>query len=196
MRLVLVMMAFAIPAAAQPKTTLEMRYLRGENLHIANQGGAINWHDEMTLKLELLAGGKLTGKETGKAREHNLYENNSTSEEVYTWTHTWSGTWKRSGDALALDVVLDARVCTHTKQYGNGPLDQLPCGTVTKQIQLACASRQVEIGLGKPTQKRDVWQCLPKGTPSMDRTPTPWTFARIGCVKTLGGRSRFSYEKC
>jgi hypothetical protein len=182
----------SLPASAAP---LEMRYLRSENLHIANQGGAINWFDETTLTLDLKSDGTLVGREAGKSREHNLYDS-YTTEELQTWTQQWSGRWKQSGATLALDVVLGARTCTHTKQASDGKPEQLTCKTVTPKIHLDCTTTQVTLRTASQTpDKRDVWQCVPAGTVELDRTPTPWTFGKTSCVKTLGGRG-FSYERC
>jgi hypothetical protein len=199
MRLALCSLLVALPVAAQPKpTVLEMRHLRSENLHIANQGGAMNWLEDLTLVLELHPGGKLVGRETGKHRKHDLYVNPTwTSEDLQTWTHRWSGTWKQTGAALALEVVLDDRKCAHTKTRSGEPTQQLACGAVTKRITFACTTETV--ALMTPTAakaNRDVWQCRPSGTVDLDRTPYVWTFAKAGCVKTLGGRTGFSYEPC
>lgn len=184
----------SLPASAAP---LEMRYLRSENLHIANQGGAINWFDEVTLTLDLKSNGTLAGREAGKSREHNLYDR-YTTKEVQEWTHTWSGRWKQTGATLALDLVLDKRTCTHTKQVSDGKLEQLACKVVTPKIHFDCTTTQVALQTPSPTpDKREVWQCIPAGAGKveLDRTPTPWTFSKTSCVKLLGGRS-LSYERC
>ncbi len=191
MRALILLLVPAIASAAP----LEMRYLRSENLHIANQGGAINWFDEMTLTLDLKSNGTLVGRETGKSREHNLYAR-YTTEELQSWTQQWSGTWKQSGATLALEVVLGTRTCSHTKKPSDGKLEQLTCKTVTPKIHFDCTSTQVTLQTPSPTpDKREVWQCQPAGTVELDRTPRPWTFGKTSCVKTLGGRG-FSYERC
>ena len=159
MRLVLLSLFLALPASA---ATLEMRYLRSENLHIANQRGAINWHDELTLTLDLQATGNLVGRESGRTREYNLYVRGTssyTTEEIRQWTHHWSGTWKQTGSKLALDVVLDDRKCSHTKKPSNGKIEQLACGKVSPKIHFDCRSTQVTL-MGPPASpvKRDVWQ--------------------------------------
>jgi len=79
----------------------------------------INWFDETTLTLDLKSDGTLVGREAGTSREHNLYDR-YTTEELQTWTQQWSGRWKQSGTTLALDVVLGARTCTHTKKVSDG----------------------------------------------------------------------------
>ncbi len=197
MRLALAVMLFALPAQAAP---LEMRYLRSENLHIANQGGAINWLDEVKLVLDLAPDGTLTGVETGKTRKHDLYRNNWTAEDVQRWTNRWSGTWKQTTTALDLDVGLESRSCTHTKTRSGEKPQQLACGAVAKLIHFTCTTEKVPLlaptpaGGMRPTH--EVWQCRPTGTVALDRTPTPWTFAKTGCVKTLGGRRGFGYETC
>src|SRR5687767_5513709 len=97
MRFALVLVAAVSTASAQSTQNLEMRYLRSDNLHIANQRGAINWFEEVTLQLELHASNKLVATEIGKQREHNLIvrgSSNSTTEDLQQWTHKWSGTWK------------------------------------------------------------------------------------------------------
>jgi len=200
MRFALVLLATST-AAAQPTRNLEMRYLRSENLHIANQGGAMNWFDEVTLRLELRANGKLAGAETGKQRKHDLHVRGSssyTTEDLQRWTHKWSGTWKQSGAALALDVVLDSRTCTRVKTSSDAPSETKTCGTVTKQIHFDCTSEQISVYLTGRAAKvtRDIWQCLPAGTVDLDRTPTSWVFGKTSCVKRLGGMSGMSYESC
>lgn len=191
------LLLIAVPASAAP---LEMRYLRSENLHIANQGGAMNWHDEVTLTLDLQSTGKLIGRETGRVRKHDLHVRGSssyTTEDVQQWTHKWSGTWKQAGAKLALDVVLDSRTCTHVENSSDAPTEKKTCGTVSKQIHFDCTAEQVTLR-SPPTApiKRAVWQCLPAGTVELDRTPTPWTFGKTSCVKVLGGRSGLAYESC
>jgi hypothetical protein len=184
-------------AAAAP---LEMRYLRAENLHIANQGGAMNWHDEITLTLDLQPTGKLVGRETGRVRKHDLHvlgTSSYTTEDLQQWTHRWRGTWKQTGAQLALDVVLDSRACTRVTNSSDAPTEKKTCGTVSKQIHFDCTTEQITL-MSPPTApiKRDVWQCLPSGTVDLDRTPTPWTFGKTSCVKVLGGRSGLEYDRC
>ena len=68
---------------------------------------------------------------------------------------------------------------------------------MTKQIHFDCTSEQISVYLTGRAAKatRDIWQCSPAGTVDLDRTPTPWTFGKTGCVTTLGGRG-LSYEPC
>lgn len=193
MRWWLLTICVSAPASAAP---LEMRYLKSENLHIANQGGAISWHDEVTLTLDLAPSGKLAGSERGTARQHDLYDTYTTDDEQ-TWTHRWSGTWKRAGDTLALDVVLDARTCTRTKQTTGASPQPLPCGKVSGKLHLDCTTRSVTLRApGARDDKRLVWECTPAGAVELDRTPRPWVFGKSRCVKMLGGRGGVAYEPC
>jgi hypothetical protein len=185
-------------AAANPgKYAFE--YTDGETIHIANQGGAINRHRQVRVSLELTADGKLAGSERGKWRLHNLYERYST-DETSEWTHTWGGTWTLAGPSLRLDLVLEARQCTRSKKMSDGPVEPIPCGKVSKQIQLACTSEDVTIttGTGPRATKRKhpAWQCVAAAGVELDKTPSLWMLGKSECIRMSGGPGGPGYELC
>lgn len=197
MRSVVLVLVLGSVAQAAP---LKLQWVSGENIHIANQGGAINRHRDVTITLDLGTHGKAKVVDTGTWRDHNLYPNNSTTEDKVVWTNTWSGTWKQTGDKLALTLTLADRKCTATKTYDRGKPELQTCRTVTKQIKFACTTTFVTVEswtgttLNKPTLA--AWQCLPEGTAELADTPTGWTFGKTTCIRTLEGLRRTRYEPC
>jgi hypothetical protein len=191
----------ACPAAfAQPKpVSLAMNYEVGENIHIANQGGAINRHMKIELRVQLEANGKVIATDKGTSREHNLYNNWSTDDDQ-TWTVNWRGTYKQTGDTLALDLVLVDRKCKHTKASTGAPIETLPCRDVSKQIHFDCKSTQVAmpgpINANGVKPSRDAWQCQAPHTAELDFTPRTWTLGKTSCIKVLGGRGGTHYDAC
>jgi hypothetical protein len=201
MRLSFALVLIATTGAAQPKPpVLAMDYVVGENIHIANQGGAINRHLKVEIRVELRKDNKVAATDVGDSREHNLY-NNFTTDETQQWTNTWSGTWKQTATALSLDLVLANRTCTHTKDTSGGTVEKLPCRAVSKQIRFDCKTEQLSLRAPTPATgvkpTREVWQCLPAvATADFDLTPRTWSLGKTACVKVLGGRGGLLYESC
>jgi hypothetical protein len=198
----LALCAWPTSASAGP-TKLSAQWTRGESIHLAGQRGAINRRASIKLGLELLAGGKLKGADTGSISEHNLYETFSTTEAT-SWTNTWSGAWTIRGTAaqpeLVLDLVLDARRCTRTKTTSGAAPEQLACEAVSKQIQLACTTEQIDVGdpaapARKPARE-GAWRCAPTGAADLADTPSTWVLGKSTCLQANGGRGGTSYQRC
>jgi hypothetical protein len=204
-RLALISIAIcAWPALAEAGTTrLTMQWVNGENIHLADQRGAINRHADIKIELELRDGGKLAGKDGGTSSEHNLYESYTTDEES-TWKNTWSGTWTMRGPAaareLVLDLALDARACTRTRRETGVAPKTSACGPVSKQVQLACTTEQITVetwtGTKRSVARHAAWRCAPSGTVDLDETPRVWVLGKSTCLQTAGGRGGPSYQRC
>jgi len=220
-RLALVSIAIcAWPALAEAgPTRLSMRWVNGENIHLAGQRGAINRRADIKIELELRADGKLAGSDAGTTSEHNLYERYSTDEES-TWKNTWSGTWTTRGPAaareLVLDLVLDSRACTRTRRETGVAPQTSACDLVSKQVQLACTTEQITVettagatagakagttagataGTKQSQSRHEAWQCAPTGTVDLDETPRVWVLGKSTCLQTAGGRGGPRYQRC
>lgn len=191
--------ACAWPALASAgPTRLAMQWVRGDSVHLAGRGGAINRRDSVKLELALEAGGRIRGTDTGTTSEHNLYETFSTTEEA-RWTNTWSGAWTMRGAALRLELVLDARKCTRTKTSTGAPPEQLACGAVSKQVAMECELAQItveEAGAARKATRHEAWRCTPAGAADLDETPSTWVLGKAVCLQTIGGRGGPSYQRC
>src|SRR5687768_5089369 len=155
-RPLLIVLALAGIADADKLTT---KYVDGENIHIAGNGGAINRHRAVTIALDLHANAKAKAIDSGSDRDHHLYADGGTTEEKVVWTNTWSGTWKKTGATLVVALKLDDRKCTKTKTYNRGAPATEPCRTITKQLELACTSETIDVETGRATTKRPAWRC-------------------------------------
>lgn len=200
--LTLALCAWPAAAGAGP-TKLSAQWTRGENIHLAGQRGAINRRARIDLALELLPGGKLRGSDAGSVSEHNLYETYSTDEST-TWTNTWTGAWAARGTAarpeLVLDLVLSARRCTRAKTTSDAAPEQLACGAVSKQVQLACTAAQVAVeDPAAPARKpapTPAWRCAPTSAADLADTPAVWVIGQAACLQTIGGRGGPVYRRC
>lgn len=190
--------AWGAPASAGP-TRLSMRWVNGENIHLAGQRGAINRRAAIELELKLAAGGKLEVADTGTTSEHNLYDTFSTTEES-SWTNAWRGTWAMRGPTLQLDLVLDARACTRTRRATGAAPQTLPCAPVDKQVRLACTTARIAVddlaGAARKPAHHEAWRCSPTAAAELGETPTIWVLGKTTCLETAGGRGGPRYQRC
>lgn len=199
----IVVCAWPALAGAGP-TRLSMQWVNGENIHLAGQRGAINRRADKKIALELQAGGKLRGSDTGTTSDHNLYEDGSSTTEESTWTNTWSGTWAMRGPAAArellLELVLDGRACTRTRRENRAAPQAIACGPVSKQVRLACTTEQIEIdestGAKKKVTRHAAWRCAPDAAVDLAETPRGWVLGKATCLQTAGGRGGPTYQRC
>jgi hypothetical protein len=179
-----------LPADAQPApATLRMQYVQGETLHIANQGGAINRHDEATVVIDLKPGYRLAVSDTGSRREHNLYKRFSTDEKR-AWTTRWTGTWRLDRGDLVLELVRAAEQCASTKAMDRGPPEVLACRPSAARLQLRCRAEVVPLD---DKSRRAVWRC--PTDPGLGES-LPWVVGRPGCVRMIGSRRGDSFTPC
>jgi len=188
-----------------PPQELTAQFADGSNIHLAGHAGAINRRSQITMKLRLLAGQKLTAEDGGTRYENNLYPSYSTQEQT-EWKNRWTGTWKASGDHLQLDLTLADRTCSAWKAYSDaGKKEKQPCAAVTKTLRLECQSEVITVeergpaaAAAAPPGKQSAWLCTLASTGSLGETPLPWVFGTSGCIRTVplpfGGRR--SYQPC
>jgi hypothetical protein len=183
-----------IPAIASADTHA-MHYVRGEAIHIANQGGAINRNDDARVEVSVV-GDKIVVTDTGTFQEHNLYPTYS-RDDTTTWANTWTGTYKISGDAMRAELVLKDRKCSKTKSYSDAAGQTSPCDPIDKKLELRCTfeSTALETPPGKPKQVEKLWTCSTEA--KLGTTPLPWVFGgKPACIEAVGGRTGMTYRRC
>jgi len=116
----------ACSASTAAADRLVMKETESDNIHIANQGGAINTRADITITVDLLAGGKAKVIATGTRSEHNLYSNFSTDEES-KWTTAWTGTWTTGAGTMKIDLAVASDTCSHTKTSSGQAAETLAC---------------------------------------------------------------------
>ncbi len=198
-----IVLVLATSAAADPNPTrLSMKRIEGTNLHIANQGGAINWRADIGVTIDLQPDQKLAMTAKGTRGEHNLYggpSSRSTDEDT-AWTTRWSGTWAIANGKLGLDLTLVDRTCKSEKKmtefdatkgvWLNYTPEVLPCKTASKRTRLECTAEKLEL---RPTgtgagQKVDAWRCNAKTSSDLAETPSQLVFGKTACIQTSGGK--------
>jgi hypothetical protein len=188
-------MVMCVPVvAAAGKHT--MHWIHAETIHIANQGGAINRHDEATIAVDLLANDKIAITDAGTRNLHNLYKTYS-SDDTTTWANVWIGTYKISGDVMHAELTLKDRKCSKTKSYSDAAGKTEPCDPIDKAIKLHCAFHEIPLQTdpGKPADAPMLWSC--QSDEKLGETPMPWVFGGTPvCIEADAGRSGTSYRRC
>lgn len=188
-------------AAADRKesATHSMQWEEGQNIHIANQGGAINRRRHIQLEVEVFSSNKVLVSESGSRSEHNLYRDYS-SDESTKWFNIWQGKWSFSGEKLELELTLKDRKCTHQKKWSDAAAETLPCEAVSKQLAVSCTLSQVmtEDASGSSVVRGlvPVWICEPSAPAELADLPSRWVLGKASCVKVLPGHRGFSYQRC
>lgn len=185
-----------------------MHWTEGINIHIGNQEGAINRRGNVMVSVELLAGNRLRGYDSGTRSEHNLFRNYSTNEEA-TWKNHWSGSWVLAGSSLRLDLRLDSRECKKTKTATGVAPETLKCQTPSSKLRMECSTQHIELEFytGPPeaqerkVSKQEVWACSPADSAELGETPSRWVLTKdISCVQVnpgIGpGRGGPTYQTC
>ncbi len=198
--LILVCLVPALAAAdAKESATHAMQWEEGQNIHIANQGGAMNRHRHVQLSVEVFSSHKVLVSESGSRSEHNLYRNYS-SDESTKWSSIWQGRWSLNGEQMELDLQLWNRQCTHQKKWSDAAAETLPCEAVSKHLAVSCTLSQVVIGdAGGPSAVRGsvpVWICTPSDSAELADLPSRWVLGKASCVKVLAGHREVSYQRC
>jgi hypothetical protein len=168
--------------------TLAMKRIESENIHLANNQGAVNRNGDIRVDVELIAPDKLKVSSAGKRSDHNLYTSFST-DEVVEWKTAWTGTWTKRAGALELQLVLATDTCTHTKQSSGAPLETITCEPATKNAVVACTPETVALdaAAGAKPASRSAWHCT-ASSGSLGETVEQWVLGAPGCLKSLGGR--------
>lgn len=172
-----------------------MHYVRDETIHIANQGGAINRHDDARVDVSMV-GDKLVVTDTGTFKEHNLYPTYSTDDET-TWANTWTGKFEISGDSMRAELTLKDRKCSKTKKYSDAAGKTEPCDPIDKVIKLHCAFHEIllETPPGKPQDVEMLWSC--QADEELGNTPLPWVFGgKPACIQAVADRGGTIYKRC
>ena len=186
MKALILIAGLAAPAVADSKqsATHTMKWIDAQNIHIANQGGAIHHDAQITIEVEVFSSWKAIVSETGKRSANNLYKTYSI-EDTTTWSNIWTGTWSLSGDTMKLALSQYKHACEHAKSYSDHPGKTItPCDPVDTQIEMTCAL--VEVALETKAKVR-TWTCTPIGTPKLGETPSRWVLGKASCVQLAGG---------
>jgi hypothetical protein len=193
-RALILLAILATPAAAE---RLTMRQADATNLHIANQGGAINWREDTTITLDLLAKGRTELVSKGTRSESNLYVQGTTSwttKTEKTWTTTWKGTWKIAKGMLSLELDLDKDACSATRD-DSGAITQETCRAATKRAILSCTTTAIEVQ--HVAKKVASWSCSPAAGSTLGESPSSFVFGKDRCLERSSGKmTANSYKPC
>jgi hypothetical protein len=197
----LLMVAATSTALADPAPRkLEARYLDGTNVHIANQGGAINRHTDVAIVVELRADGTLVATSTGTHRHGNLYPGPSSrsTEDTTKWRTAWSGRWSESAAALTLDLARATASCARgetTREFDAANRRWVvyqptvrPCRTGAAKVRLTCTS--LAVAVDDPAATIPAWRCSPATATELGETPSPWVLGTTACIESGVRRCR------
>ena len=181
MKLALGIVAILTTTAAAAPQTLRMQWRETSDVHIAEQAGAINHRQSIGITVKLLDGGKATASDDGSIVENNLYRDYYTTETT-AWSNRWRGTWTLAKGTLVLELALDKRTCTKTKEHSDAKAEQLTCDAVDRAVKFQCTTTlvAVEDDAGKRT-KVATWQCTTDA--ELADTPATWTLGKRICVR-------------
>jgi hypothetical protein len=192
---ILAISALAPAAAAPAPRVLKMRHVDGTTVHLAGDGGAIQWSAEVTVQVELAADGTVTATASGWRKEHNLYATpggrSYNTDDTTQLTITWTGTWKTARGGLLLDLALGGETCTRTKTSDGAPPEALACRAASPAIKLACPTSSVTLG----KTKVEVWNCAIQ-VGDLGESPS-WLLGKTSCIQTSAGHmGRTTFSKC
>lgn len=183
----------ALVAGAASAGPLEGQYVVADNIHLANQAGAINRRVSIVLTLNLEPG-RATLDETGTSSDHNLYADYATEDDE-TWANAWRGTWKRAGGGVHVKLARTKQRCTRVYKQTGAQDEARPCRTTPTQLELDCTSDRVRLGLGgKQRATREVWRCT--ASADLGLTPRVFVVGKSACVRMQGGKAGLSYDAC
>src|SRR5690349_15862222 len=95
--------AMCVPVVALADPDHVMHWVRGEAIHLANQGGAIHRNDEARIEVTFVSSSNIVVIDNGSKKEHD---------HVTTWANVWTGTYKISGDEMRAELSLKDRKCS------------------------------------------------------------------------------------
>jgi hypothetical protein len=216
--LVLVLLHVPMAAAAPASMRLTMKQTDATNVHMADEGGAINSQTAIAIDVELRADRTLAGSVAGVRSEHNLYPGPSSrsTDDKTGWTTHWKGTWSRTSDELELVLELVDQTCNHaetTTEYDAArgvwvhyTPEPKPCSTAGKHARLSCTTEQIELdedvdddasqasAKAKPVA---AWLCAAQTPSDLGNSPAEWTLGKTTCIEVLGGHmTGRSYRAC
>jgi hypothetical protein len=176
---------------------LTMRQVDSTNVHMANQRGAINSREDITITVDLGAKGRLDVVSKGMRGEHNLDVINGTNyntDEKTTWTTTWNGTWTITKGALALDLALVKDTCSAVREE-QGTKTVKTCRAARKNALIRCTSTSVAIEGAK--KKAAAWQCGSDDPRDVGESPQTWWLGKDRCIEVHAGRMMaMSFAPC
>jgi hypothetical protein len=180
---------------------LVMKQVDATSLHMANNAGAENWRDDITIAVDLGDKGKVTASSTGTRRESDL-DASSTANRLTVdetkWTTTWSGTWSRDQDKLVLELTRASDTCASTRTLDDYAPEKRTCAAAAKHAKVTCTSAQVTVDNDdKPPRTVDAWSCSPADADSLGETVSGWTLGKTECLQRMGGHMHsYSYAVC
>jgi hypothetical protein len=188
-------LALAPPAAAE---VLTMRVFDATNLHMADQRGARNWSQDITVTVDLGAKGRASVAVKGKRRDHSMdvFDGRSyNTDDVTTWTTSWKGTYKRTKDSLVLDLALGKDTCTAVRDE-EGTQTTKTCKAARNAV-MRCTSTTVDLEIGTKKQSVAAWQCASDDTRDVGESPATWWLGKNRCIEVHAGRmSPLSFGAC
>ncbi|MFT3693333.1 MAG: hypothetical protein QM831_09355 [Kofleriaceae bacterium] len=180
----------AAPALAEK---LSLQRMSAESLHIANNEGAINTDDELSITIDLADKHRVDIIAVGSSKLHNLYRNGRNTDDDIAWTTTWKGTFTRTAKSLAFDLELLKHDCQAQRTENDSAPEPRTCKTPTKHAKVSCLLDSVEID----QKKVAAWRCSPDDKSDLAETQASWLLGKATCIKTLGGHhSPESFELC
>jgi hypothetical protein len=175
---------------------LVMKETESDNIHIANHQGAINRRADITITVDLSAGGKAKVIATGTRSEHNLFDNFSTDEDT-KWTTTWTGTWTSDKGSRDLELAVAADHCSHTKKSTGQAPELLACNAPAMTARVTCKTETVTVedftGTAKPITAA-AWSC--DASAGLGETPSTWMLGKSMCLTRITGKGGTHYTKC
>jgi hypothetical protein len=171
------------PPAPSPSQPWSARWNGSCNRH--RVGGADNDHNDSSVTLERLAGGKVRVEDRGENRQGHLDQTWGYREEKVTWSNVWLGTLVEKAGALTLDLELSRRECRRVL-VDRGAETKPPCAELKKHQRLTCSRIKLELDR---KEQRDVWSCLPDESGSGGGrvgSPLPWLLDPEICVQING----------
>lgn len=180
----------AAPAAAEK---LSLQRVSAENLHIANNEGAIHTEDELTVTIDLAAKHRVDVIAIGSSKEHNLFREGRNTDDDTTWTTTWKGSYIRTAKSLVLELELLKHDCTAQRTENDSAPEPRTCKTPSKKAKVSCLAESVDVD----SKKTPAWRCSTDDKSDLAETPASWLLGKTTCIRTLGGhRSPESYASC
>ncbi|HEY0252902.1 MAG TPA: hypothetical protein VGC41_15310 [Kofleriaceae bacterium] len=180
----------AAPAVAEK---LSYQHENWETVHIANNEGAINTADDLTVSIDLTDKKHVEITATGNSKEHNLFHDGRNTDDVSAWTTTWKGTYTRTAKALVMDLELGKHDCTASRTEDSFAPEPRPCKQPSKHAKVSCMSESVEID----QKKVAAWRCLTDDKTDLAETAPSWLVGKTQCIRSKGGhRSPESFEAC
>lgn len=196
MRALLLIAVLGAPASAE---VLTMRQVDATNMHMADQRGARNWREDMTVTVNLGAKGRVTVDSKGMRRDHamDVFDGRTyNTDDTTTWTTSWKGTWKITKGALVMDLALVKDACT-AELDEQGTKTKKACKAARKSAVMRCTTTSVEVDVDAKKRNVAAWQCATDDARDLGESPTTWWLGKDRCIEVHAGRmTSMSFGAC